>query len=285
MLSYYFSLSWDWRGVGEYVRHVLGGFAVPPDHNENRNPPTPGLPARYSLVDAGRREERRYRLLYGEGTLISSDQPSDVLFHLFWHINQEAIRRTGDFLLIHAGAVVAPTGEGIVLPGASGAGKTTLVAGLVRAGFRYLSDEAAAIDPVRRRLYPYPKALTVKQGITRLFPGFKLPDIPTGFVNGQIHLRAEDIRRRSAGAPCEVRFVIAPRYIEGAATEVVPISPAEAAVELGRNALNLSLYRARSLPVLVDLVRGARSYRLVSGSLDEAVQAVKGLVAAPRPRA
>ena len=277
VLSYYFELEWDWPVVGAYLHHVLGRFEVPPDPNEARTPPTRGLPPRYRLVDEGPREERRYHLYYGDATQIRSQNASDVLFHLFWHINSETIRRTGDFLLVHAGAVRAPSGLGVVLPGASGAGKTTLVAGLVAAGFDYLSDEAAAIDPVGRKLYPYAKALTVKRELAELFPDVRIPDVRKGWVDGQVHLISEDLRPRSLGSPCEIGLIVAPRYVAGARTEVVPMTPAEAAVELGRNALNLSLYRVRSLPVLVDVVRGARSYRLVSSDLKEAVETVGSL--------
>jgi hypothetical protein len=277
VLSYYFELEWDWRGVGEYVTHVLGQFEVPPDPNENRNPPTPGFPSRYRLVDGGRGVDARYRLEYSGSTMLRSNNAGDVLFHLFWHVNSETVRRTGDFLLIHAGAVCTRGGQGVVLPGASGAGKTTLVAGLVAAGFHYLSDEAAAIDPVARRLYPYPKAMTIKRQLAELFPGVRIPGARSGWVDGQVHLRPEDIRPDSVGWACDVGLIVTPRYVEGAATEVVPMTPAEAAVELGRNALNLSLYGSRALPALADVVRHARCFRMVSGDLSEAVAAVTRL--------
>jgi len=281
VLSYYFELDWDWPGVGQYVTHVLGHFEVPPDPSEQRNPPTPGLPVRYRLVDEGPGTEDRFRLYHGEATKIGSDSASEVLFHLFWHVNSEAIRLTGDFLLIHAGAVRTPGGQGIVLPGPSGAGKTTLVAALVRGGFAYLSEEAAAIDPVERKLYPYPRAFTMKRELTELFPDIQIPPARTGWVNGQIHLRAEDLRADSLGSPCDVGFIIAPRYLEGAPTEVTPMTPAEAVVELGRNALNLSVYGSRALPVFGDVARGARSYRMVSGDLDDAVRTVRALTGTP----
>ena len=96
VLSYYFTLRWNRAPIGEYVHHVLQGFAVPPDPGERRIPPTPGMPATYNLVDLGWSVEGRYRLLYPETSLRTSDLVSDVLHHLFWHVNSEAIRRTGD---------------------------------------------------------------------------------------------------------------------------------------------------------------------------------------------
>ncbi|MGH2787288.1 MAG: hypothetical protein ACRDJV_05180 [Actinomycetota bacterium] len=284
VLSYYFSFRWNSPPVGEFVRHVLEPFAVPPDPGEERNPPMPGLPPRYSLLTLSKSATRRHRLFYGTELALASDEPRDVLEHLFWHINYETVRMTGSFLLIHAGAVASPAGDGILLPADSGSGKSTLVTGLVQAGFGYLSDEAGAIDPVSRRLYPYRKAIFLKENgaaESDLFADLRSSNDGYASLTRQWCLRPEDIRPGALGAPCEVRFVIAPRYRKGAATEIAPMTRADAVRELAMNSMNLPLYQGRALPLLADIVRGAQSYRLTSGDLGEAVRAVEGLVRRP----
>src|SRR6266496_1687512 len=134
VLSYYFSVRSNSARLRDFTRLWLRDFAVPPDSSERRSPPTPGLPALYAVVDLGRADAQRYRLFLSDAQMIASANLSDVLRHLFWHINAETVRQTGDFLLIHAGAVVSPAGEGILLPAESGYGKSTMVAGLVQAG-------------------------------------------------------------------------------------------------------------------------------------------------------
>jgi hypothetical protein len=47
--------------------------------------------------------------------------------------------------------------------------------------------------------------------------------------------------------------------------------------ELWANAMNIDWYRSKALSILVELARAAKGYRLLSGSLEEAVQAVKEL--------
>ena len=69
-------------------------------------------------------------------------------------------RRAPDAIFIHAGAV-SHRGVAVVMPGMSFAGKTTLVAALVRAGALYYSDEFAVIDR-EGFVNPYPKALSVR---------------------------------------------------------------------------------------------------------------------------
>jgi hypothetical protein len=59
---------------------------------------------------------------------------------------------------------------GLVFAGVMEAGKTTLVAGLVRAGFGYLTDEAGAIERETLLIQPYPKPLSLEPGSWPLFP-------------------------------------------------------------------------------------------------------------------
>ncbi|HEX6388156.1 MAG TPA: hypothetical protein VFZ89_01875, partial [Solirubrobacteraceae bacterium] len=65
-----------------------------------------------------------------------------------------------DLIFVHAGAV-AHKGRAILLPGPSFAGKTTLVAALVRAGATYYSDEFAPLD-AEGRVHPYAKPLSLR---------------------------------------------------------------------------------------------------------------------------
>jgi hypothetical protein len=67
-----------------------------------------------------------------------------------------------DHVFVHAGAV-AIDGRALLLPGISFAGKTTLVAALVRAGATYYSDEYAVLDH-DGRVHPYPKPLSLRLG-------------------------------------------------------------------------------------------------------------------------
>jgi hypothetical protein len=273
VLSYYFSIRWNWPEDIPWLNHILSPFAVEEDPAEDRTPPTPGVPPVYSLLDLGEGEGDRYQLHFSGGTLIERSHRSRVLEHLLWHINSEACRRTGDFLLIHAGAVVSPQGGAILLPGASGSGKTTLVAALVAEGFDYLSDEAAAIDPVTRLVHPFPKALSLKQGSLDLLPSLK--KVAGGNVTRGHHVLAEEIRTGSVGVPSPVSAVVGIQ--RGSETHLVSISQAGAAKLLAENSLNLKTYQGRGLRLIADVVGGVDSYALKIGSLREAVESISRL--------
>ena len=69
--------------------------------------------------------------------------------------------------LVHAG-VVARDDRGIVLAADSAHGKTTLVLELVRRGFKFLSDEMAALGRADGRVHPFPRSLRIRPGTLEL---------------------------------------------------------------------------------------------------------------------
>lgn len=274
VLSQSFSVRWSGELTADRVQYVFGGFSVPrrrraPGKSESGDGATV-----YSLVDLGARYPRRYRLLLGDEQLISSRSADDVLTQLLYQILTRVREQNEEFLLIHAGSVVTPRGEGVVLPADAGSGKTTLVAGLIRAGFGFLSDEIGVIDHGAGVLRPYPRALNFKEGAEAIFPDLVGRDNGSPFPGNVGYLRAEKIRTDALADPAEVRFVIAPRYQEGAATRVTALSPGATVKELWTHTMNLSAHGVGALTILADVARGAKGYRLISGDLQEAVSAV-----------
>jgi hypothetical protein len=75
-------------------------------------------------------------------------------------LDEALIHQQTQVAVIHGG-VVAHGGRVIVLPGPTGAGKSTLVAELIRQGAIYFSDEYALIDAAGC-VHPYPRALLLR---------------------------------------------------------------------------------------------------------------------------
>jgi hypothetical protein len=65
-----------------------------------------------------------------------------------------------DHIFVHSG-VVAHNGAALLIPGSSHAGKTSLVAALVRAGAEYYSDEFAPLDAAGL-VHPFAKPLSIR---------------------------------------------------------------------------------------------------------------------------
>lgn len=77
-------------------------------------------------------------------------------------LDEAVISRLTSLCAVHAGAVVVE-GQALLLPGTSHAGKSSLVAELLRRGATCLSDEYALID-LEGRVHPYPRPLLLRNG-------------------------------------------------------------------------------------------------------------------------
>jgi hypothetical protein len=87
---------------------------------------------------------------------------------------------------IHAG-VVERDGSLLILPAIAGSGKSSLTSGLLRAGWRYLSDETAPLAPDTLRVRPVPLAMATKTGAWPLLQPY-FPELATL----RTHLREDD---------------------------------------------------------------------------------------------
>jgi hypothetical protein len=114
--------------------------------------------------------------------------------------------RVRSHVLIHAGAV-AWAGQGIVLAADTRHGKTTLVLELVRRGFKFLSDEVAALGRADRRLHPFPRSLRIRPGSLSL-AGFSEPGPEAPTWLGKLLLDIEQIQPNSLGRVVPIRHVI-----------------------------------------------------------------------------
>lgn len=116
------------------------------------------------------------------------------------------LARVRSHFLIHAG-VVSRDGQGIILAADSTHGKTTLVLELVQRGFKFLSDEMAALGRADRQVHPFPRSLRIRPGTLEL-AGF--PETAAGAPTwlGKLLLDIEDIQPGSVGEPAPISHIV-----------------------------------------------------------------------------
>ena len=228
----------------------------------------------YSIVQQtpGARERELY---VDSERIMVMDRPSWLVRYMAWHVNHQVIKRSSGYVLLHA-AAAAHDGVGVLLPGAPEAGKTTLVAGLIRSGFSYLTDEAAAIDPETLQIEPYPKPLTIDRGSWPVLPDLAPvgADTPRGYHEGQWHVSPATLRADAISGRVSAAVIVFPRFEAGAATTLEPLGRAEALVALLDQTFRLHQDGRRNLDVLARVVKPVDCYRLTSGDLDEACELV-----------
>ncbi len=127
--------------------------ALPPGWVENRSAATS---MRVALTTE---DGNVYRINLNDSPMTESAL-GELLDVLPGMVRQYVAGSAPEMVFVHAGAV-AYNGRGIVFPGRSFAGKSTLTAALVRAGAEYYSDEYAVITP-EGHLVPYAKDLSMR---------------------------------------------------------------------------------------------------------------------------
>lgn len=214
----------------------------------------------------------------GTRRVFETDRPDDLVPMLLWWINRVVCFETTHRVMVHA-SVAACAGGAVVMPAPAESGKTTLVAGLVGAGFGYLTDEAAAIDPATGLVEAYPKSLSIDPGSWALFPQLR-PDVAGDlrrFVAKQWHVPPDAIRAGAVVDSARPAWIVAPRYEPGAPTTLEPLSRPDALELLVRESFNLTRVGRAGFDALAGIVRTSSCWRLTSGDLGEAVEAVTAL--------
>jgi hypothetical protein len=186
--------------------------------------------------------------------------------------NRAAAVALVDHILIHAG-VVAVGNDAIVLPGPSGRGKSTLVAGLSLSGLAYASDELAVVDPVTAAVRPFAKAICLKEGGWRVIES-QFPEVTPNLVapgeEGMTRYLTPP-RLCRPDAPMRVRHVVLPLRRAGAAASLAPIHRCEALAELAEHALNLPRHGYHGVETLLELATGAECYALTYDHIGDAI--------------
>ena len=94
---------------------------------------------------------------YRDGQLIKSTSEYWKLLRILeWQVDLFMTRVETKHLLLHSGSL-AINGRGIILPGSSKAGKSSLTMALLLRGFGYFSDELTAISTMSGELTAFPK--------------------------------------------------------------------------------------------------------------------------------
>ena len=127
---------------------------------------------------------------------------------------------------VHGAAINAPTGI-VVLAGVSGSGKSTLAAAATLAGWGFVADEIAAVDPLTLHASPYHRPIGLRrQGADAL--GLAFP--PERTVPGDPVDWPVDADRHSPGGT--VALIALVTWVPGEATVCADVEPVQAMVEL-----------------------------------------------------
>ncbi len=199
--------------------------------------------------------------LYHVDRVVASGPADEVLDGFEHMVRLRFASNSPTHFFLHAGAV-AHQGLGIVIPGASFSGKTTLVAALVRAGAEYYTDENAVLDG-QGLLHPYPKPLGVRE-VPGEWTQTAQPVHALGGVGGT--------------EPVPVGLVVASEYRPGATWNPSTLSPADTILMLMQYTVGSLERPAESMRVMRRTADGATALQGERGEADAVAADILGRV-------
>lgn len=221
------------------------------------------LPPLEHCADAAK-ADAHYEVTVGDDGLELSingrrrSQPRDRLGtvnRIVGHLQLDLARHARGLTFVHAG-VVRYRGVGIVVPGRSNSGKSTLVKAFCAAGAAYASDEFAVIDR-RGRVFPFPRPIALRRqggGVERVAPA----TLAGGVIS------------RS----CQVGLLLFPRFKQRAEWRPRQLSPALALLELLRHTVAARERPHQAMVALRAVVETAPALAGVRGDAGELVEGV-----------
>ena len=180
--------------------------------------------------------------------------------------------RLPDVLPLHSGAV-AWQEQGLLIPAASGGGKTTLALELATAGWDYLSDEFAPICLSTFHVLPFARRPHVSVDAVRALLGQRAERVLAGKAflddDGTDRYLVSISDVGSVGSASEVSLLVFPE-MSAAGLGLASLSKPEALTMLAACALShqyATEWQLRAIDALVTIVRRARCYRLSLGPI------------------
>jgi hypothetical protein len=202
------------------------------------------------------RVEDQFQLSVDDVVVASANRVISIVPDIIRVLDDAVIERLTTLRAVHAGAVLWD-GRALLFPGVSHAGKSSLVAELLRRGATYFSDEYALIDS-EGRVHPYPRPLLVRNGSPEQSP--MLPSECKATVG-------------NTSAP--IGWILSLEYQPECTWGVAPITQSEALLTLLRNTPHVLAESPDMVGVFQRAVAGATCY---TGRRPEAAHAVEQIL-------
>jgi hypothetical protein len=210
-------------------------------------------------------------------TLETRDRLADALQALEYAVCSEVVQGRGRRLVLHGATVYGADGCAFI-SGLSEAGKTTLALALATRGYPAGGDDAAFLDPDTGVLLPVPRCAHLDERSSRLLrrAGLRISD---PLARRYRFITPADLGGPVSPVPLRSIVLLGPGF--GTTPELSPVSQAEAALALLREAGWENEQTPAALAALVRLAGGASCYRLARGRLRLVAGTVAALLGPP----
>jgi hypothetical protein len=205
--------------------------------------------------------------------IVAGGSPELAMATMAWHVNQQAVQRSGRHLLLHAAALARPHGRAVLVTGPSGAGKSTLAAVLSTRGWRYLTDEVVALAP--DGVLPYPRSLALTGAARRRVEALGVP-----CVEASDDAVLVDAAALGAAPGCPVPVSVEAIVLLDPRRDGRPptrVRPGEAVLGVASGCFNLLDHHRTGLGVLRRLALAVPAWRVATDGIDATADVVSAL--------
>ena len=186
-----------------------------------------------------------------------------TIFHL--------IDKNKDGMALHA-AALSRNGKGIILPGASGRGKTTLSTWLATKGFNYLTDEYVFIEEKTNIIQAFSRPPNIKvKGIDALDSYFDINAHKDQTIRSSqvAMIPPQLLNPNNKKEQAVVSLIVFPNYKEDSELDLEKLSKARAGLTLMECLVNARNLDGHGFGEATRLVRDTPAYLLTYSSVDQ----------------
>jgi hypothetical protein len=194
--------------------------------------------------------------------VVTARRSIDLVPALVRVLDDAVIQRMVGLRAVHAGAVLLG-GRALLLPGATHAGKSSLVAELLRNGATYFSDEYALLDS-EGCVHPYPRPLLLRNGCPDVLP-----------------VLADECNASTGDGPAPIGWILFLEYQPDSTWSVAAVPQGEAVLALLRNTPHAWADSPDLVGVFRRAVAGAGCYAGRRGDAVDAAAQILQLVGGP----
>jgi hypothetical protein len=215
------------------------------------------------VVDTGD-EEDGYVVMRDDSVCYRAGTAGELCTYLVGEIIYHLIENNSRELLIHAACL--RRGElGILLPGASGSGKSTISAWLLSRGFQYLTDELVGINTETFEIDAFTRPLNIKHGGMHAIQSTFGSDFGAGeTLEGNIsHLVPHRLFSPVfEGSTTRVQVVVFPHYSSSADFSLERLSTAKTALLLMQTFVNARNHAEHGFHQMTSFARTVQGFTL-----------------------
>ena len=174
-------------------------------------------------------------------------------------------------LLFHAGGV-ARQNKGMLLPGAIGAGKTTLIAWLVNRGFDYLTDEMVFVPPQTWMMHALTRPLNIKPAAGPVLRALYAEREQPGSIyrSDSVELVSPTVfNPNNQFSQPPLSLIVFPRYRAGHDFMWQPLSKAQAGLELMKCLVNARNLPEHGFAEIACLARSAPAFKMTYAGFEQ----------------